>query len=338
MLSIKARNVQQALPEILYQSRLHGVEDDSRNGKVFLFPEPVSVCYEKPMERVLFWKERDANPFFHLFESLWMLAGRNDVPFLTQFIKRMTDFSDDGKTFHGAYGYRWRKCFGMDQLAKIIEALKNNPKDRRQVLQMWESKIDLGRQGKDVPCNIIATFQRKPSGELDMVVYNRSNDTILGALGANVVHFSILQEYIAAGIGCPVGRYWQVSSNMHIYDNQDLEKIKELADLAADGYRNQASLDPYEFGSVNITPIVDLDLKTWNQDLEMWFENPNMIGLRSKFFRRVAVPMFNAHKAYKNKDIVGAYEILEQCTDGDWKVACKEWLDRRGKVKDERTA
>src|SRR5271154_5758040 len=41
--------------------------------------------YEKPDERVLFSQTRDANPFFHFFESLWILAGREDVEFLAQF-------------------------------------------------------------------------------------------------------------------------------------------------------------------------------------------------------------------------------------------------------------
>jgi hypothetical protein len=50
---------------------------------------------------------RDANPFFHVMETLWMLAGRNDLPWLVRFNKRFASYSDDGgNTQPGAYGYQ----------------------------------------------------------------------------------------------------------------------------------------------------------------------------------------------------------------------------------------
>src|SRR3974390_2807104 len=108
---IKVRNVHLALPKGLALLQEYGVVRDSRNGPVTVMEEPVTTTYIRPCERVLFWKERDANPFFHFFESLWMLAGRDDLAFLTKFVKRFEDFSDDGLTLHGAYGYRWLRYF-----------------------------------------------------------------------------------------------------------------------------------------------------------------------------------------------------------------------------------
>src|SRR5690606_9555427 len=113
----------------------------SRNGPVAQILEPVIVTYTHPRERVLLYTERDCNPFFHLYESLWMLAGRNDVAPLAYYNKRMPEFSDDGKTFHGAYGYRWRTHFGWDQLRAIVEELRTNSNSRRVVLQMWDANI-----------------------------------------------------------------------------------------------------------------------------------------------------------------------------------------------------
>src|SRR5258708_2083148 len=82
---------------------------------------------------------RDANPFFHVMETLWMLAGRNDLPWLVRFNKRFASYSDDGgATQPGAYGYRWRNYFGHDQLMDIILELKQNPDSRRVVLAMWD--------------------------------------------------------------------------------------------------------------------------------------------------------------------------------------------------------
>src|SRR5258708_35739439 len=72
--------------------------DQTRNGKCLVVDEPVLISYTHPKERVLFNPVRDANPFFHLYESLWMLAGRNDLKSLAYYCSRMKEFSDDGKT------------------------------------------------------------------------------------------------------------------------------------------------------------------------------------------------------------------------------------------------
>lgn len=328
---LKTRNPHQGLPVLLERIDHVGFVRDSRNGPVIMFPEPCTIVYNKPSERVVFWAERDANPFFHLMESLWMLSGRRDVKFVEQFVKRMRTFSDDGKKFHAAYGHRWRKNFGKDQLLKIIEALKKNPDCRRQVLGIWDVRKDFGKDGLDLPCNISTTFQININGQLDMVVHNRSNDLAMGALGANIVHFSILQEYIAFGVGIPIGKYWQVSSNLHVYMN-DFEKFKCLADHAPDPYRTIFQC-PYVSGEVETTQIVDLPIEVWEQELRMWMRKPfeDRNKLNSKFFLRTATPMFAAHRAYKKGDINQALEIIDSQMDekSDWKKASREWLWRR---------
>ena len=143
MLVLNFRNVNEALPEGIYRLLQEGVRQSSRAGDVWVYPTPVTTVYQRPLERVVCYPERDANPFFALLESLWMLAGRNDVEWITTYNQRMREYSDDGKTFRGAYGYRWRKQFGEDQLSTIVELLKANPNSRRAVLQMWHSSLDL---------------------------------------------------------------------------------------------------------------------------------------------------------------------------------------------------
>ena len=85
-----------------------GVEEPSRNGPVLVAPGPVITEYTTPRSRVLYSPTRDANPFFHFMESLWILAGSNDVAFVEYFAKNMRAYSDDGVTSWGAYGWRWR--------------------------------------------------------------------------------------------------------------------------------------------------------------------------------------------------------------------------------------
>ena len=144
---IQARNVNDALLHgiDLFNQTSHYDVQESRNGTTYEANEPVTTFYVRPWERVCLIEERDANPFFHFIESLWMLSGSNELEPLTYYVKSMSDFSDDGKTLWGAYGWRWSKYFNKDQLAIIIQLLKTNPDDRRAVLQMWDPIGDLAK-------------------------------------------------------------------------------------------------------------------------------------------------------------------------------------------------
>lgn len=339
MIVLKARNANQALPEMMYEiaHSEHAVQRGSRNGPVIQFVEPFTIQYMNPLERVVFWGERDANPFFHLFESLWMLGGRNDVAYVKQFSSQMGQFSDDGRTFHGAYGHRWRQHWTFDQVGEIIKALKDNAENRRCNLQMWDPQVDSPNgKGKDYPCNLSAVFNRNHAGALNMVVYNRSNDILWGALGANCVHFSILQEYIAAGVGCPVGQYWQVSANMHGYTelNPVLNRCRPLGEKAfpSQQYRNEC---PYQNDHVDPYPLVSRPLREWDEDLRMFLEQGDgaSMGYRDPFFRRVAVPMLVAYRHFQNKSNEGrftaAINAMRQVMNCDWKLAGLQWLERR---------
>ena len=102
---IKARNVHEALPRGLDLLGETGVLLDSRNGPMYEAPCPVTTVYQKPTERVMFWEHRNANPFFHFMEGLWMLAGKNDLKTMHHYAKSMKNYSDDNETLWGAYGF-----------------------------------------------------------------------------------------------------------------------------------------------------------------------------------------------------------------------------------------
>ncbi len=118
-----------------------------------------------------------------------MLDGRDDVASIASYVKRMETYSDDGKTLQGAYGYRWRSHFSIDQLLSVINKFQVSPEDRRIVLTMWDPITDLGigqRRSKDLPCNTHVYFKIRDN-HLLMTVCCRSNDIVWGAYGANVV-------------------------------------------------------------------------------------------------------------------------------------------------------
>lgn len=201
------------------------IVSESRNGPVLRTRMPLTTVYTDPKSRVLFDATRDCNPFLHLFESMWMLQGRRDLAFVEYFTPQMRSYSDDGTTLNGAYGYRWRHHFGLDQIEYIISELKD-PNSRRAHMGMWDARNDpkSAQTGtKDVPCNLSIAFD-VIENRLNMTVFNRSNDLIWGAYGANLVHMSFLQEYVAQAGGFMIGNYYQVSNNAHIYLDNPVTK------------------------------------------------------------------------------------------------------------------
>jgi hypothetical protein len=328
MRTIVVRNVHQALPEGAYQLGKFGVKRDSRNGPVMVMPIPLTTVYMRPTERVLFHAERDANPFFHLFESIWMLAGRNDVEFPLFFNSKFDAYSDDGVTYNAAYGHRWRKHFGTDQLETIIAALQNNPDCRRQVLTMWDARRDLGSQSKDVPCNTQAYFQVDADGRLQMMVCNRSNDLIWGAYGANAVHLSFLLEYMAAGLGREVGLYYQTSFNTHYYIDTHQEMVDALA--AKTPQPPEQYTCPYSEGLItNTIPLMSIPRGRWDRELEIFMQKRGEGQYDDPFFQHVAAPLYRAYEAFKTKCFTDAYREVGQCAAQDWMIACQQWLQRR---------
>lgn len=329
MYVITERNVQAVLPLAVDLLLREGVERPSRNGPVLTLTAPVTTLYLRPEERVMLWPQRDANPFFHLLESLWMLAGRNDVKLVADLVPGMKNFSDDGRTFNAAYGFRWREHFGEDQLLWAIEELRRDPTTRRVVIGIWDGAREpvASREGsKDLPCNLAVHLQIGHDDRLDMTVFNRSNDIVWGAYGANAVHFSMLQEFVARAIGREVGRYWQVSDNWHGYLNT-LEGVRPLREEI---YPRE---NPYDRPEMKPFPLISTPVDEWLLDNDIFLDEGNVPGLRDPFFRRVAGPMMMAYKAFKKFDGDEKYEapleILAQCHQCDWKVAGTEWIQRR---------
>lgn len=332
---------------------------NSRNGKVIQVVEPVTVTYLTPQSRVLLNTKRDANPFFHVFEALWMLSGSKEVTPLSYYVGRMLSFSDDGQTLNGAYGYRWRNAevkrsqqeFSVrqriDQLNLLVQHLRADNDSRRAVLQMWNVEDDLLRIGTacevdvldasaDVCCNLCCVFQVRSDAStkwLDMTVFNRSNDMIWGMLGANLVHFSFLQEYIAARIGAEVGRMHQVTANLHVYtDNWEPEEWLSV-------YGDEDSDKEFAYPNLShdtFIPILgkDEDPELFDQEVSEFIgRNGDSIIDRgpyvSQFLQRVAMPMCNAYKLHKQRDYKEALKTVDMLTPPDWRKAAWEWLKRR---------
>ncbi len=346
---IKVRNVHQALPEGLRMLEIDGVKRSSRAGDVLEVPYPVATVFTHPRERVIFHTQRDANPTFHLFESIWMLAGRNDLAWIEPYLGRMREFSDDGLTLRASYGHRSRATFTLvdqdtqDQFVVLSRLLRQHPDTRRAVMQFWDCELDLfetedtelGITSKDVPCNLVAHFYRRDD-RLDMVIFCRSNDAIWGAYGTNAVHFSMFQEYLAAMVGIEVGTYTQISSSFHAYVDV-FEKCRPIIDGARDGFR-RGPFCPYTAGIVRPYPLIETNdsagVKMFDDDLSLFMSpSPAVPSFKTKFFSNVVWPIHQAHAIWKNKDNPHRFQLAKKrmchCDAMDWQKAGLEWLERR---------
>ncbi len=357
---LDVRNVNEALPKMLQHLEEKGERNSSRYGEVIVAPTPVTTVYRKPMERVLFSPIRDANPFFHLIEALWMLAGRRDVATLAHYVRRMSNFSDDGVTFHGAYGYRWIQNWDFGQLVDVITLLSKYPQSRRAVIQIWDCEKDLltHEKIKDIPCNLIITPWIQ-NNLLDMTVFCRSNDAIWGAAGANAVQFSILQEYLAANLGIGVGSLYQISNNFHAY-TEIFEKLKTLRPISVGRPPITYHQDKYTDKRVIPTKLIDDPIR-FDQELHHFFqwhdarlgttkEDEQKIDMqyvhswRNRIFSDVAIPMVQAYMIFRRcKDDPNQFKNIDRLLvdpplppkPNDWLHAARSWMDRRNPQKTE---
>ena len=161
-------------------------------------------------------------------EQIWFVSGaRKPADFLREFTKIWDAFTNPADTLTVAYGYRWRKHFGRDQLGLLMKHLKEDPSSRHGVVVTWDPAGDGlgGTSRKNVPCPYSFTVNII-GGRLNLHNIVRSNDMLLG-FPSDVAGFALLQMMLAQKLGVTPGVYSHSISNAHIYDNQ-YDAVKEI--------------------------------------------------------------------------------------------------------------
>lgn len=303
-------NVDELYTETLSVLEMDYILEKTRGGEVWSFQRPVMWTLTNPRNRVLINETRDANPFFHVMEFVWMMSGEGRIDWITQFSKNYGKYAADG----AGYGWRWRNHFRFDQISQVIEILQKDPNTRRAVLQMWDGPDDLTTlPKKEVPCNTHIYF-RVLNGHLDMTVLNRSNDIIWGALGANVVHMTMLHELIAFETGLKLGWYQAFSNNAHVYTS--VSRFGELFLNKYDGTLVEQCRPLLREGESWRDFVVDCEEMVKG-------ESPDC---RTEWMREVAWPI---HNIFKHRAIISDLTETIQCPA--WRKACELWLSRRKK-------
>ena len=132
------------------------------------------------------------------------------------------------------YGVQWRtwatdrvrwtsssesEPVNIDQIATLIDSIKNNPNSRRHILSAWNvAELD---QMALPPCHVLAQFYVSGDGKLSCHMYQRSVDVFLG-LPFNIASYALLTHMIAHVCDLRVGELVISTGDTHIYlDHQD---------------------------------------------------------------------------------------------------------------------
>lgn len=216
---------------------------------------------ERPSERLLFLPGRLHDVFAQVAETLWVLRGRNDIDWLSGYLPRAPDFSDDGKTWRAAYGPRLRRWHGeVDQVGEVRRILRQDRASRRAVISLFDPDSDF-TESRDIPCNNWLSWLIR-DGELHLNVALRSNDALWGFSGTNAFEWSVLHELMAGWTDTKVGPLTFLATSFHLY----AERLERARNIVA-GFHG---LSPYDHG-VGITPIT-IPWESLDGELDAWFQ------------------------------------------------------------------
>lgn len=188
-----------------------------------------TVTLARPKERFITIPGRRNDVFATIAETMWVLAGRNDMEYLARYLGRALQFSDDQKTWRGGYGPRLRAWGGVDQLDEVRKLLSSDPESRRAVVALFDPARDFV-ETLDVPCNNWLHFLVR-EGRVELNVTVRSNDILWGFSGINTFEWSVLHEMMAFWLDAQVGYGSFFISSLHLYDERN-----DQADRALAGY------------------------------------------------------------------------------------------------------
>lgn len=153
-------------------------------------------------------------------ELLWIFKDQsNDVKLLQEQNVRIWDewIMEDG-TIGTSYGYVVKKFNQMDEL---IHSLKNNPQDRRMMINLWQ--IPYLNTGALHPCCFL-TMWDVTGDRLNCMLVQRSGDVGLG-VPFNTSQYAVLVHIVAQAVGLKPGLFTHVINNAHIYENH-VEALK----------------------------------------------------------------------------------------------------------------
>ncbi len=165
-----------------------------------------------------------------VYELLWFISGNTNIKYLQDRGVRIWNewVTEDGNA-GPIYGHQWRKfgsdwytgVKGVDQLAKIIQQIKDNPYSRRHVISAWNPlQID---EMSLPPCHYAYQFYVN-EGKISCLSVMRSVDCFLG-LPFNIGSYALLLMMIAQCTDLVPHELVFQLGDTHIYNNH-IDKVK----------------------------------------------------------------------------------------------------------------
>ena len=211
-----------------------------------------------------------------IHELLWLLNGDTNIKYLHD--NRVTiwdEWADENGDLGPIYGAQWRNWNneGIDQIADLIESIKNNPNSRRHIVTAWNPSVLPDEKSKDFaknvadgkaalpPCHAFFQFY-VADNKLSCQLYQRSADVFLG-VPFNIASYSLLTMMIAQVCDLGLGDFVHTFGDVHIYNNH-IEQVKL-----------QLSREPRQLPTMKINPDVKSIFDFKYEDFKLENYNPH---------------------------------------------------------------
>ena len=206
-----------------------------------------------------------------IHELLWFLKGDTNIKYLhDNKVTIWDEWADENGDLGPVYGHQWRSWptpdgGHIDQIANLINSLKNNPDSRRHLVCAWNvAEVD---KMALPPCHCLFQFY-VADGKLSLQLYQRSADIFLG-VPFNIASYALLLQMMAQVTGLQCGDFVHTLGDAHIYLNH-LEQVKL-----------QLTREPRALPKMNINPEVK-DLFHFQYEdfqLEGYDPHPHIAGV-----------------------------------------------------------
>ena len=149
------------------------------------------------------------------------------------------------------YGHQWRNFGatpkpdgtwendGIDQIARVIDLLQNNPNSRRIIVSGWHPK-----EADEValpPCHTLFHFKVINETKLSCLLYQRSADLFLG-VPFNIASYALLTMMVAHVCGLEPFEFVHTFGDLHLYSN------------SINAAKTQLAREPYPLPTVELNP------------------------------------------------------------------------------------
>lgn len=181
-----------------------------------------------------------------IHELLWFLKGETNIRYLKENgVSIWDEWADDNGDLGPVYGKQWRSWEAkdgviIDQIAEVVEQLKNNPDSRRIIVNAWNVG-DLSKMAL-MPCHALFQFY-VANGKLSCQLYQRSADVFLG-VPFNIASYALLTLMLAQVCNLKPGDFVHSLGDAHLYINH-IEQAKL-----------QLSRTPFPLPQIKLNPAV----------------------------------------------------------------------------------